>query len=416
MTSPPRISDTPVFQATKGRLYGGGLEAVARIGGQCRALWNLFLSENVARYQAEGKFVFYHEMSARLPKLLKEDARLVGLPHRCAQMTAKKLDRALRDCAKSMGRARRGFPRFKKYADRTDAFQFVGRGVRVELGRIRLPNVGWLRVRGLALPAGATVKQIAVIHEPRGWHVSIQFEAAPADRPEPSLPAIGVDGGLNYLATLSDGSRIPHPRLGRKAAQRIRRLNRARDRRRKGSVNRRRIVARLARAHRHVADARKDAMHKATRALVDTYAGFAVEDLSLRGLMRTRMAGSLADAGLGAFIRTLRYKAEWAGRSWHVHGSFARSTGVCPDCNHIGDKLALSIRNWACTNCDAVHDRDVAAARVILNGAVGQVMPEPAVRDRKKRGAAVRGGGRASVRPSHSGPPSNVAETRGAIL
>ena len=56
-------------------------------------------------------------------------------------------------------------------------------------------------------------------------------------------------------------------------------------------------------------------MHKETRKLVDTYAGFAVEDLSLRGLMRTRMAranrfavrlGSLSDAGLGEFLRTLR--------------------------------------------------------------------------------------------------------------
>jgi putative transposase len=152
-------------------------------------------------------------------------------------------------------------------------------------------------------------------------------------------------------------------------------------------------------------------MHKATRALVDTYAGFAVEDLSLRGMMRTRMAGSLADAGLGEFVRTLRYKAEWAGRSWCVYGRFARSTGVCPDCNLIGGKLALSVRSWACDGCGAVHDRDVAAARVILSGAVPQALREPASDTKRKRGAAVRGGDRASVRSSHGGPPSNVADT-----
>jgi Helix-turn-helix domain len=84
------------MQAAKGRLYGKtGLLSVARIGGQCRAVWNLFLAENVERYKAEGKFVFYAEMSARLPKLLKEDPRLAGLPHRAAQMTVQKLDRAL---------------------------------------------------------------------------------------------------------------------------------------------------------------------------------------------------------------------------------------------------------------------------------------------------------------------------------
>ena len=400
-----------VMQACKGRLYGSGLKAVARIGGQCRAVWNLFVAENAKRYQDEGKFVFYAEMSARLPKLLKDDPRLVGLPHRAAQMTVQRLDRALKDCAKSKGKARRGFPRFKKYADRSDAFSFVGREVRVEPGRIRLPKIGWLRVRGITLPAGADMKQVAVTQEPNGWHVSIQFEGAPKLYAVPTLPAVGIDGGLIHLATLSDGTRIDHPRLARKAAKRLRRLNRERDRRRKGSVNRRRTVARLGRAHRALGNARKDAMHKATRKLVDTYGGFAVEDLSLRGMMRTRMAGSLADAGLGEFVRTLHYKADWAGRTWHVHGRFERSTGVCPDCGQIGGKLALSVRTWACDGCGAIHDRDVAAARVILSGAVGQALPEPGGDTRRKRGAAVRGGDRAPVRSSHGGPPSNVADT-----
>jgi putative transposase len=179
---------------------------------------------------------------------------------------------------------------------------------------------------------------------------------------------------------------------------------------RRTRANRRRTVARLARLHRAVADARKDAMHKATRRLVDTYAGFAIEDLSLRGLMRTRLAASFADAGLGEFLRTLRYKAEWAGRSWHVHGRFARSTGVCPDCGLVGPRLRPGIDAWTCSDCGVVHDRDVAAARVILAGAVGRVFtPEPASDTRRKRGAVVRGGDRASARSSHGGPPSNVA-------
>jgi hypothetical protein len=176
-----------VMQAAKGRLYGGHLGAVARIGGQCRALWNRFVAESAERYKAEGKFVFYAEMSARLPKLRKTDPRLVGLAHRAAQMTVQKLDRALRDCAKSKGSTRRGFPRFKKYADRADAFSFVGREVRIEPGRIKLPTIGWLRVRGMTLPAGADVKQVAVTQEPNGWHVSVQFEAAPKVYAQPSL-------------------------------------------------------------------------------------------------------------------------------------------------------------------------------------------------------------------------------------
>lgn len=397
-----------VMQAAKGRLYGGGLAHVARIGGQCRAVWNLFLAESIERYRAEQKFVFYAEMSARLPKLLKDDPRLVGLPHRCAQMTVQKLDRALRDCARSKGKMRRGFPRFKRYADRCDAFSFVGREIRLAEGRVRLPKIGWLRVRGLSLPDGADLKQVAVTQEPLGWHLSIQFEAAAKDYGSAKKPMVGIDGGLNDTLILSDHRRIVQFRPAKKLAGRVRRLNRKRDRQRKDSVNRRRTVARLGRLHRKIRDRRQNFLHKTTTRLVRRYAGFAVETLSLKGLTRTRLAKSFADAGLGELYRQLAYKALWAGRDFHRLGAFERSTGVCPDCGLIGPKLLLSVRTWRCKGCRAEHDRDVAAAKIVLLRAVPQAVREPAGGTRRKRGAAVRGGIEANALISHGGSPSNV--------
>ena len=406
-----------VMQAAKGRLYGSGLAHVARIGGQCRAVWNLYLAESVARYQAEQKFVFYAEMSARLPKLLKEDPRLAGLPHRCAQMTVQRLDRALRDCAKSKGKAQRGFPRFKRYSDRRDAFSFVGREVRVADGRVRLPKIGWLRVRGLTLPEDADLKQVAVTQEPRGWHVSVQFEGASKEYAVPSEPTIGVDRGLTALLAWTEAVIAP-PRLMRKAEKHIRRLNRERDRRCKASVNRRRTVARLALRHRQVRQQRQDFLHKLTRTMVDTYSGFAVEDLNLKALMKTRLAKSFADASLGELLRMLRYKADWACREWRVLGRFQRSTGVCPEpgCGWIGPRLRPGIGTWVCGRCGVIHDRDVAASRVILRDAtvvraagVAPVRREPVSVLRRKRGAVVGDGIEACALISHREPPANVA-------
>jgi transposase len=77
----------------------------------------------------------------------------------------------------------------------------------------------------------------------------------------------------------------------------------------------------------------------------------------------------------------------------------------------VGGKLALSVRTWACDGCGVIHDRDVAAARVILSGAIPQALRESASGTRRKRGPVVRGGDRAPVRSSHGEPPSNVAET-----
>jgi putative transposase len=401
-----------VLQATTGRLYPSASQerAMARVGGQCRALWNHWLAVSRDRYATEGRFAFYAEMSAALPMMRKEE-RYFGLPHRCAQITVQKLDRALRDCGRRAA-SRKGFPKFKRRDDRRDTFQFVGRELRVEPGRIKLPSFGWLRARGLRVPEGARLVQATVRQARDGWNIAVQIEGAAPTYDEPSAPVVGIDVGLDSLIALADGTKIPAPKLAKKRAGRLRRLERQKARRRKGSVNRRRTVSRLNRVHARLAATRKDFTHKLTRALVDRYRGFAVETLRLKGLMRTRLAKSFADAGIAEMVRQLRYKAEWAGREFRELPSFQRSTGVCPACGEVGPKLPLAVREWRCTGCGAIHDRDVAAAQVILREAVPPVRREPAESTRRKRGAAVVHGLSTSVGGSDDRPPTNVVEAR----
>lgn len=405
-----------VTQAAKGKLRPEAAIKAARFGGQTRYLWNLFLAQSIERYRAEKKFVFYAEMSARLPKLLRSDPKLAGLPHRAAQMTLQKLDRALRDCFKGAAN-RKGFPRFKRRDDHRDGFSFVGREIRIADGRVRVPKLGWLRVRGLDLPDSAELKQIAVTQEPDGWFVSVQFDAPAKEYAVPTLPVVGIDHGLSSLAAWSGEQKIAPPKFARKAEKHVRRLNRERDRRRKGGVNRRRTVKRLAREHRLVRQQRQDFLHKLTRRMVDTFEGFAVEDLNLKALMKTRLAKSFADASLGELLRMLRYKSEWACREWRVMGRFQRSTGVCPDCGWVGPKLRPGIDSWICDGCGVIHDRDTAASRVILRDAtvvraagVAPVRREPVSALRRKRGPVVGGGSEAGALLSHGESPANVDE------
>lgn len=278
-----------VLQAAKGKLYGGKrrIDAVARRGGQCRYLWNLFLAENVERYRGEKQFVFCAAMSSWLPTLLKTNPKLAGLPHRAAQMTVRKLDRTMRDCLKGAAN-RKGFPRFKRRDDNADAFCVVARECRFEPARVRPPRIGWLRVRSLSLPEIDLDNMPATLTQaPDGWHVAVQFEASPKDCGTPRKPVVDIDGGLNDTLILSDNRRIAAFRPAKKIARCIRRLNRERDRRRKGTVNRRRTVARLGRAHRTIRDRPRNFLRKSTTKVVRRYAGYAVEDLSLQGLMRT---------------------------------------------------------------------------------------------------------------------------------
>ena len=171
-------------------------------------------------------------------------------------------------------------------------------------------------------------------------------------------------------------------------------------------------MARLNRIHARLAARRQDFTHKLTRTLIDCHAGVAVEKLRLKGLMRTRLAKSFADAGIGELLRQLRYKAEWAARDYREMPTFDRSTGVCPECGWVGPKLPLAIREWRCDGCGAMHDRDVAAAQVILRDAVPPVRREPAGTSWRKRGTAIRHGLSTSVEGSESRPPSNVVLAR----
>ncbi len=160
-------------------------------------------------------------------------------------------------------------------------------------------------------------------------------------QPMPSLRCrlSGSMSGLNSLIALSPGPKIGPPRLAKKQAKRLRRLERQKARQRKGSVNRRRTVARLNRVHARLAARRQDFTHKLTRTLIDRHLGLAVEKLRLKGLMRTRLAKSFADAGIGEMLRQLRYKAEWAGRnivkcrpSTVLPGSVRSADGSARDC------------------------------------------------------------------------------------
>jgi putative transposase len=400
-----------VLQASTGRLYPTRAQAqrMARIGGQTRRLWNHWLGINTVRYEAEGKFAFYAEMSADLPELRKQP-EYDGLLHRCAQMTVRKLDRALKDCFKSKA-GRKGFPKFKSYFDRSDAFQFVGREVDVGDGRVKLPALGWVRVRGLRVPEGAKLFTATVRQAPcaTGWEFAIQFEAAPpAVVVEPVRNSIAIDLGLDSLVTFSTAEKIPVERRRAKLLTRQRRLNRERDRRRKGSVNRRRTVERLARLHRQVKNARADHLHKLSRRIVDENTAIGIETLRVKGMMRSNLAGSLSDAGFGELRRQIIYKGEWAEREIYQHPTFARSTGCCPACGTVGPKLPIRIREWVCQDCGVVHDRDVAAAQWILRSMVGRGTPEPAAGMPRKRGSAVHGGDEACALSSHGGSPSNV--------
>jgi putative transposase len=186
------------------------------------------------------------------------------------------------------------------------------------------------------------------------WYVNVTVEAPIAS--SDARGAVGVDLGLKSLATLSDGRAIKMPAYFRKAERSIASAQRARKPRL--------VVSRRAR----VANQRRDYLHKASSALAKEYGLIVVGNVSPSKLARTNMAKSVLDAGWSDFRQMIAYKAI-------THGAImlevdeANTTRACAECGSIAGpegRAGLRIREWKCSDCGAVHDRDVNAARNIL--------------------------------------------------
>ena len=153
-----------------------------------------------------------------------------------------------------------------------------------------------------------------------------------------------------------------------KSLKKLARLQRRLSRKPKDSKRREKARVKVAKAHEHVRNQRDDALHKLSTKLVTDYDLIAIEDLSPSNMVKNRrLARSISDASWGEFRRQLRYKAQWYGKTLVEVDRFYPSSQTCSSCGAIwpGTK-DLSVREWECPECGAVHDRDVNAARNIL--------------------------------------------------
>jgi putative transposase len=264
-------------------------------------------------------------------------------------------------------------PVFKRKG-RHDRFTISNDEFRVEDKRIRIPKLGWVRMREKLRFAGrivsATVSQSA-----GGWYASITV-----DTPDLSLPpaenqgAVGIDLGVSALATLSTGEVFTGPKAMRSLLERLRRLSRALSRKVPGSRNRQKAKLKLARLHERIGNLRHDGLHQITTSLTRRFHTIGVEDLNVRGMLgNQRLARAIADMGFYELRRQLDYKAARRGGQVVAVDRWYPSSKLCSCCGYKLESLALGTRHWTCPGCAAEHDRDVNAAVNLKNMAVSSI-------------------------------------------
>ena len=349
---------------------------LAGVFGCCRVVFNDALRVREDMYRA-GVKLSDSEIQRRVitaAKTTTERAWLAEVPSVALVQSVNDSRRAWRNFFASVTGRRRGRrvgrPKMKSRKHHRQSFRLTRNGFSLRPnGRLFVAKVGDVRVRwSRDLPGEPS--SVTIIREPDG-HYYASFVVDVAASPLAIVDReVGVDVGIARLATVAatDGARrdVENPKhLGRKLPK-LRRLEREKSRRQKGSANREKTRQKIAIAHNEVARARRDYHHKQALALVCENQVIHVEDLNIVGMLANRrLARAISDAGWGQFMRLIAEKADRYGRTLNSVSRWLASSKTCSACGHRLDELAL-VREWTCPVCRTVHDRDHNAAKVIL--------------------------------------------------
>lgn len=337
----------------------------ARASGTARFAWNWALAEWRRQYAARREDHSLPQPSdAGLRRQLNASKRedfpwMFDVTKCAAQEAIIDLGAGFRSFFENRGR----YPRFKKKGVR-DSFCAANQAAtfRTDAKRIKLPVVGWVRMREAVRFTGK-LKRVTVSREADRWFASVMVETDDIKPLEQPCAVVGVDLGIKTLAVLSDGHEVEGPKAHKALLQRLRRSSRSLSRKRKGSANRRKAKARLARRHARISHVRKDAAHKLTTMLATTYRRIGIEDLNVRGMASNRgLARSIMDGGLFELRRQLDYKARFYGATVIVADRWYPSSKTCSCCGSVKSGLALSQRWFTCDNCGFETGRDLNAA------------------------------------------------------
>ena len=357
--------------------------------GCCRLIYNKGLDFRKESF-ANGVSVGYKETSAMLTSLKKNEdySYLKEVDSIALQQSLRDLDAAYKHFFKD------GFnyPRFKSKHDNHKSYRTTQTNGNIQLvGKyIKLPKLGYVKIRQ-SMPIDR-INSVTVELTPSGkYYAVLCIEFMPAPRFNKG-GEVGLDVGIKSYYADSDGTVLGNPKWLTKSERKLRREQRKLSRMieshiigytttSKGgrkpkydkplseckNIQKQRI--KVARIHEKIYNQRTDFLQKASTQVLRENQTVYLEDLNVKGMVQNhKLAKHISNVAWGRFVSMLEYKASWYGNEIIKIDRFFASSQTCHCC---GSKYPfvkdLSVRQWICPSCGAVHDRDINAAINILN-------------------------------------------------
>ena len=357
--------------------------------GCCRFVYNYILSRNRKAYERRKEPVMNaFAMCSLLPHLKRVYPWLREADSRALQQSCRRLSVAYNKFFKE----KKGYPKFKSRKCPVQSYTVTGvKASHITVGFVKLPSLGKVRWNPRR-KVGPVHTSATVLVKDAHCFVCLVTEAENKTVPvtvSDNEKVVGLDYKSDGLYMDSNGYCADMPHYYRKAQRRLKRLQKKLSRQMENHIvgygaKRRPVFDRrlseckniqkqrkkVAGLSEHIANQRKDFLHKQSIAIAKQYDVVCVEDLNMQALANKGFGNGKAtmDNGYGMFLAFLRYKLEERGKYLVKVDKFFPSSRICSDCGYRNDAVKdLRVRHWKCPQCEEEHDRDVNASVNIRN-------------------------------------------------
>ncbi len=350
-------------------------------------LYNACVVNRRTQYKKFGNSVDYFEQQNCLPDFKEVWTEYKELGSHALQATLKRVDFAFQRFFK----LKSGYPKLKssrKYKGWTypckSGWKIKSNG---HHGQLTLSNLGTIKIRGKARDWG-TPKTCTIIFKQGKWYASITVNCLPIRKT--GNGAVGIDFGTHHALAFDDGTVIDNPKFLKQNQQKInqaaKKTRRKRNPKKGVSASRRwkKAARKVGKIQSLVGRQRQNWHHQVSTQIISCNSLVATEKLNLKGMTKKAKKGSkrkkqktglnrsILDVGISNLKSLIKSKVNEAGGFYiEVPTRKVKPSQTCPNCGHR-KKKTLAERVHNCEQCGYSCDRDVAAAKVMLNYARGQ--------------------------------------------